>query len=219
MTSDPSPTTTTPPERRSRRPWYIGGGVLGLLVVAFLAFGVFGVHTLFVDDTVDEAGFEFESGAVIPDGGSDAEPTADTPIETTAPPAEAGPDATASPDPGPPEAEPEAAPAPTPTEPAIRLVATGGFSPDNHPGEGTTNIYTDGTQAVVRFEDDFSTDNGPDLYAVVYVGGERVELAPLKGNKGSQNYVLPDGIDPASIESVSVWCKRFDSTFTTATVG
>ncbi len=218
MTSNPDPTPTTSPERRSRRPWYIGGGVFGVLVVAVLAFGVFGVQTLFTDETVDEAGFEFDSGAVVPDGRTTTAPSASAPAETTAPPVEVGPDVTVAPEPTPPEAEPEAAPAP-PTEPALRLVATGGFSPDNHPGEGTTNIYTDGTQAVVRFEDDFSTDNGPDLYAVVYVGGERVELGQLRGNRGSQNYELPEGLDPDSIEAVSVWCKRFDSTFTTANVG
>ena len=71
----------------------------------------------------------------------------------------------------------------------------------------------------VRFEDDFSTDNGPDLYAVVYVGGERLELGVLKGNQGAQNYEVPPDVDPASIEAVAVWCKRFDSTFTTATLG
>ena len=38
---------------------------IALLAVAgmlFLAFGVFGVHTLFIDDKVDEAGPVFDSG-------------------------------------------------------------------------------------------------------------------------------------------------------------
>ena len=33
-----------------------------LVGVGFLAFGVFGVHTLFIDDRVDEAGPVFDSG-------------------------------------------------------------------------------------------------------------------------------------------------------------
>lgn len=37
--------------------------VVGLGVVAYLAFAVFGIHTLFVDDKVDEAGPIFASGA------------------------------------------------------------------------------------------------------------------------------------------------------------
>jgi len=66
----------------------------------------------------------------------------------------------------------------------------------------------------VRFEDDFATDNGPDLFVVVYVDGERIELGKLKGNQGSQNYELPESVDPQRVESVAVWCKRFDSIFT-----
>ncbi len=70
----------------------------------------------------------------------------------------------------------------------------------------------------MRFEDDFSTDNGPDLHAVVYVGDERVDLGALKGNIGAQNYELPSEVDPASVTTVAVWCKRFDATFTEAAV-
>lgn len=94
--------------------------------------------------------------------------------------------------------------------------ATGTFRGVDHPGQGTVNLLTDGVQTFVRFEDDFSTDNGPDLFAVAYVGGERIELGVLKGNVGSQNYELPADIDPVSVEQVAVWCKRFDSTFTIA---
>ena len=61
--------------------------------------------------------------------------------------------------------------------------------------------------------------NGPDLYAVVLVDGDRVELGELKGNQGAQNYELPGDIDPATVETVEVWCKRFDSTFVSAPVG
>ena len=204
---DPSSIAEPAPPRHRRR-WLWGGvGVAGVVVVAVLAFGVFGVQTLVVDDTVDEGALELDSGAVIPDDGPVADGSGPS---TSAPPA--------------PEVELEAdteAPAPPPptTEPAVTLVATGGFAGEDHPGEGTANIYTDGTQGVVRFEDDFATDNGPDLFAVVYVGDERIELGRLKGNRGSQNYVLPEGVDPAAVDAVSVWCKRFDSTFTTATVG
>ena len=89
----------------------------------------------------------------------------------------------------------------------------------DHPGEGTVNLLSDGTQTFARFEDDFATDNGPDLYAVAYVAGERIELGRLKGNIGAQNYELPADVDPVAVEQVAVWCKRFDATFTEATLG
>lgn len=210
----PDPLAPTPPERRSRRPWMVGGALVGLAVVAILAFGVFGVQALFVDDEVEEAAFEFDSGAVTPGGASTPaeDPAPSTTAEgATAPPAGAEPGSVDGAAPAPP-------PATTAPQPSVELVATGGFSPGDHPGSGTANIFTDGNQSVVRFEDDFATDNGPDLFAVVYVGEQRIELGRLKGNQGSQNYELPPDLDPSTIDAVSVWCKRFDSTFTTATV-
>ena len=99
---------------------------------------------------------------------------------------------------------------------APREAARGTFTSVDHPGEGTVVVLTDGTQAFVRFEGDFATDNGPDLHVTVAVAGQRVELGRLKGNLGAQNYELHTGIDPDAIENVSVWCKRFDSTFTIA---
>ncbi len=184
-----------------RRAWWVGGGVLGVTIVAVLAFGVFGVHTLFTDETVDEARPTFRSGAApttspdsgTPDSGTPDSGTSDSGTSTPAPPA-AG-------------------------SPVVETVGRGAFSAGDHPGRGTASVLSDGVQAFVRFEDDFATDNGPDLYAVVYVGGERLELGVLKGNQGAQNYEVPSDVDPASIEAVAVWCKRFDSTFTTATLG
>ena len=52
-----------PPKKRSKAPIFIGVGVVVLAVVAFLAFGVFGVHTLFTDEKVAEDGPVFDSGA------------------------------------------------------------------------------------------------------------------------------------------------------------
>lgn len=187
--------------RSSRRWWWIGGGAVLVAVAAFLAIAVFGVHTLFFDDEVDEAGPEFASGAELT-----------TPPSTTTAPATteaAGPTA---------EADPTTTTTTAPAEPVVTVAGTGTFVAVDHPGEGTVNLLTDGTQTFVRFEDGFSTDNGPDLFTVVYVGGERIELGRLKGNVGAQNYELPPDIDPASVDVVAVWCKRFDSTFTEAPI-
>ena len=196
---DPAPAPESIANRSRRRWWLIGGGVAAVAVAAFLAFAVFGVHTLFVDDEVDEAGPEFASGAELT-----------TPPSTTEAPA-----TTAA------EAEGEEATTTTttsPPEPTVTVAGTGSFTGVDHPGEGTVNLLTDGAQTFVRFEDDFATDNGPDLYAVAYVGGERIELGQLKGNIGAQNYELPGEVDPATVEVVAVWCKRFDATFTEAAI-
>ncbi len=40
-----------------------------------------------------------------------------------------------------------------------------------------------------------------------------LSLGKLKGNKGSQNYVVPEDVDPARFSSVSIWCGRFDVSF------
>jgi hypothetical protein len=199
-------------EDRSKRPWIIGGALAGVVVIAGLAFGVFGVQTLFFDREVDEAGPTFDSGATAPpaDDGATSTPAAS--------PTDVAGDTADGPAPDAPDAPGTSAPA-APEVPVVEEVARGAFEPGDHPGTGTAVILSDGQQAFVRFEEDFATDNGPDLYAIAYVGGARIELGVLKGNQGAQNYEVPDSIDPAAIESVAVWCKRFDSTFTTAPLG
>lgn len=198
-------------EDRSKRPWIIGGALAGVVVIAGLAFGVFGVQALFFDREVDEAGPTFDSGATAPpvDGGAASTPA--SPPDVAGEPADGS--ASDAPD------VPGTSAAAAPEVPVVEEVARGAFEPGDHPGTGTAVILSDGRQAFVRFEQDFATDNGPDLYAIAYVGGARIELGVLKGNQGAQNYEVPDSIDPAAIESVAVWCKRFDSTFTTARLG
>jgi hypothetical protein len=194
------PRDDAPTTGRRWLPWVAG---VMVIVGAVVAVGVFGVQTLFIDDEVTEAGPTFASGAAA------APTTTVAPTATTGPPAEpASTPTTASPT--------TASPTTTAAPPAVREVARGTFTEVDHPGAGTAVILTDGTQTFVRFEDDFATDNGPDLFAVVYQGDRLIELAPLKGNRGSQNYELPADIDPSTVTSIGVWCKRFDSTFTTA---
>ena len=178
------------PVRRSRAPFWIGGGVVALGLVAFLAFGVFGIQALWIDDEVAEAAPTFSSGATLPSA------------STTAP----------APDEGSP-------PTTTAAAPTVAVAGTGSFVDRGHPGEGTATVLTDGTQAFLRFEDDFATDNGPDLRVRAYVGDEVLDLGELKGNIGAQNYELPADVDPAAVTSVDVWCRRFDYVFTDAELG
>jgi hypothetical protein len=43
-----------------------------------------------------------------------------------------------------------------------------------------------------------------------------VEIAPLKGNIGDQNYELPASVDLERFRAVTIWCKRFSVNFATA---
>jgi hypothetical protein len=43
-----------------------------------------------------------------------------------------------------------------------------------------------------------------------------LNLGPLKGNQGNQTYELPARFDPEKHHSISVWCKRFSVNFATA---
>ena len=43
-----------------------------------------------------------------------------------------------------------------------------------------------------------------------------VELGPMKGNIGDQNYEIPATVDLASYRTVTIWCKRFSVNFGSA---
>jgi hypothetical protein len=187
----------------------IPGILVGLGAVAFLAFGVFGVHTKFIDDKVSEDGPVFASDVV------GAEPVVDPPVEEV-PVVEV-----------PVEEVPIEEPAVVPGE--IVTLARGTFGERSHPGEGTAVVLNDGSeQRFLRFEDDFATDNGPDLFVYLTtadadapagdfgVDGQFVNLGRLSGNVGSQNYEIPVGLDLAEFDTVVVWCDRFSVAFTTA---
>ena len=79
---------------------------------------------------------------------------------------------------------------------------------------------------MLRIED-LDTSNGPDLKVwltdapvrsgrdgwFVFDDGRYVDLGRLKGNRGSQNYDLPDSVDLRRLASLSIWCDRFNVSF------
>lgn len=88
-----------------------------------------------------------------------------------------------------------------------------------HTGSGTVKIIKTGDKTFVRFEEDFKTTNGPDLYVGfgkygVYKKGS--EIARLKGTLGGQNYELEGEFDFTSYNEVWVWCKLFGVPFVKA---
>ena len=72
-----------------------------------------------------------------------------------------------------------------------------------HRASGKVSILNSNGKRYARFEDDFSVTNGPDLF--VYFGKDGdydvdTNLGKLKGNKGSQNYEIPENIDCKTCE-------------------
>ena len=107
------------------------------------------------------------------------------------------------------------------------VLAEGAFISHEHATTGTAKLIrlSDGSQ-VLRLEN-LDTSDGPKLVVLltdapvignsdgwhVFEQGRHVNLGALKGNSGSANYIVPAGIDVAGLDSVSIWCDRFDVSF------
>lgn len=188
----------------------VSGAVAAVALAAFLAFGVFGIQTLFIDDVVSE-----DNPFAASDGESGME--SDVTSEELADDMN---DAMEG------EATEIVAEEPMPDMadvPEVITVASGGFEGRAHPSSGVVKVITDGSETFLRFEDDFATDNGPDLN--VYLSkapitaesgefdDEFIDLGDLKGNIGSQNYEISSDIDLSEYQTVVIWCVRFGVAF------
>lgn len=107
------------------------------------------------------------------------------------------------------------------------LLAQGTFIGHEHATSGTAQVVRapDGSR-YLRLEN-LDTSNGPLLKVwltdapvrpgkdgwYAFDDGRHVDLGPLKGNKGSQNYVLPAEVELSQYRSVSIWCARFHVSF------
>ena len=95
---------------------------------------------------------------------------------------------------------------------------SGSFSSLAHSTTGKALVRTSGRERFLRLED-FETSNGPDVRVYLSAGGEDaygkdfVDLGGLKGNKGNQNYVIPDGTDLEKYDTAVIWCRRFTVAF------
>ena len=119
----------------------------------------------------------------------------------------------------------ESAPA---SQEASSVIGRGQFASLAHDTTGAAVLLelSDGSR-VLRLED-LETSNGPDLR--VYLSEQRpglgagdygdgaVDLGPLKGNIGDQNYSIPDGVDLTGVHTAVVWCRRFTVAFGVAPV-
>lgn len=130
-----------------------------------------------------------------------------------------------------PAAPPSKGQAATPSTPSApsgpTTLANGKLISHEHSTSGTVKILrlADGTHTL-RLEN-LNTSNGPDLRVWVtdapvkegkagwhvFDDGKYVSLGKLKGNKGDQNYQLPEDFKLDQYTSVSIWCDRFDVSF------
>lgn len=106
-------------------------------------------------------------------------------------------------------------------ESLIREVKSGVFSGFDslHKGSGSVKILESGGKYFVRFEEDFQVTNGPDLFVHFGKDGryeKSANLGKLKGNIGSQNYEVPEGINIEDFNEIWIWCRAFSVPFAKA---
>ncbi|MDQ4005218.1 MAG: DM13 domain-containing protein [Actinomycetota bacterium] len=106
-------------------------------------------------------------------------------------------------------------------------LATGEFFGLEHESHGRAVVIATGDQQrFLRFED-FETSNGPDLLVYLSTKGadpnewrgydeDFIDLGPLKGNVGNQNYEIPAEVDLEKYSTAVVWCRRFEVGFAAA---
>lgn len=103
-------------------------------------------------------------------------------------------------------------------------IASGTFRSIAHPGVGTAAVVKLANGKRMLTLTNFETDNGPDLRVYLSTDdparggdlGDTEDLGALKGNKGSQQYEIPSGIDVGRFSTVVIWCRAFSVAFTSA---
>ena len=214
-----------------------------LITVAVIVVGSVGwymLSPLFIDKVVDEE-LVFDRNVRAPEPATepitaDEEPEhvlqeGETATKTTENDSPTGSPGAVDPDPGAESVVEETQPAddvkpPAPGTPMV--LANGNFSGTDafHKGSGEAYVVEVDGERILRFEN-FDVTNGPDLRVLLTTGedptsrdnlGEYIEIDKLKGNKGNQNYVLPDDVDIDDYNSVVIYCKPFHVVFARASL-
>jgi hypothetical protein len=105
-------------------------------------------------------------------------------------------------------------------------VFTGKLAGELHKTSGRATIYKNASGMEYLRLTDFMTSNGPDVHVLLAQSGDAnlkqdvikgqldsVELGPLKGNQGDQNYDLPATADLQKYNAVVIYCERFHAVF------
>jgi hypothetical protein len=192
--------------------WLVPTAVVLSIVGAWLAFGVFGIQTLFIDEEVEEAPPVFSSGAGASELPSDevSEELTDEMNDVME-------------DEGTPSVVEVEEPDVMEDSATVETLAEGSFIDRSHPTTGVAVVLGDGSgERFLRFED-FETDNGPDLNVYLSTASpdadagdfddDFIDLGDLKGNIGPQNYEIPLDSDLERYSTVVIWCVRFSVAF------
>ncbi|CRK60826.1 secreted protein [Alloactinosynnema sp. L-07] len=116
--------------------------------------------------------------------------------------------------------------APTTTVAGPKVLAEGAFVNAEHKTSGTARLLEQNGARLLRLEG-FSTSDGPDVHVWLsatksgsdwkaYDDGHFVKLGKLKATDGNQNYTIPADADLTGINSVVIWCDRFNVAFGSA---
>lgn len=105
------------------------------------------------------------------------------------------------------------------------VVATGTFHGDAHHTMGRATVYQTEKGEVLRLTH-FKTTDGPKLHVLLIAADDakdnlnifgekidKVDLGPLRGTEGDQNYDVPAGTDLSKYKTVAIFCERFLVTF------
>ena len=187
--------------RKNSSPWQYLGIVIVLGIVAAAGWWFF--SPAFIDNTVSEP---------LPVGAVEASATPAI-IAEISPTVQA--------------VEPQATIEIPPAVVADQVLSRGSFYNLAHLSSGEAAVYqlADGAR-ILRLQN-FSVDNGPDLYVylvpidpVPNASGSDIpgyySLGKLKGNVGDQNYELPADLDLSQYKSVVIWCQAFAVPFAAA---
>jgi Electron transfer DM13 len=106
---------------------------------------------------------------------------------------------------------------------STQTLKSGVFYGIAHPTEGTATIYRMGDGALMLRFTNFRTSNGPNVHVYLVAADDAkdetalhasfIDLGPIKGNIGDQNYDLGTSVDLSKYRAVSIWCKRFSVNF------
>jgi hypothetical protein len=107
---------------------------------------------------------------------------------------------------------------------ATQQVESGMFYGIAHPTEGTAAVYRMQDGALMLRFTNFKTSNGPNVHVYLVAADDAkdsetveragfIDLGPIKGNIGDQNYALASDVDLSKYRAVSIWCQRFSVNF------
>ena len=111
---------------------------------------------------------------------------------------------------------------------AEQVLSQGSFYNLAHLSSGEAVVYQLADNSRILRLQNFSVDNGPDLYVYLVpidpvpssASGSEIagyySLGRLKGNVGDQNYEIPADVDLSQYKSIVIWCQAFAVPFAAA---